>query len=84
MALRTMARSRDRRTTAFGAFGLFYLGGVQYFIYVPLFTRLFPNAAAFAGKPPPPPPPTPPSSSNPNRGHNRRLLSTWPYTWPYT
>ena len=49
---------------AFGSFGLFYLGGVQYFIYVPLFSRLFPNAAAFAGKPKP--------RSNPNRGHGRR------------
>jgi len=39
-----------KRTAAFGSFGLFYLGGVQYFIYVPLFSRMFPNAAAFAGK----------------------------------
>lgn len=39
-----------KRTIAFGSFGLFYLGGVQYFIYVPLFSRIFPNAAAFAGK----------------------------------
>ena len=39
-----------RRTTAFGAFGLLYLGGVQYYIYVPLFSRLFPNAASFAGE----------------------------------
>lgn len=39
-----------KRTTAFGAFGLFYLGGVQYYIYVPLFSRLFPNAASFAAK----------------------------------
>ena len=54
---------RPRRTVAFGSFGLFYLGGVQYFIYVPLFSRLFPNAAAFAGKPKP--------RSNPNRGHGR-------------
>jgi len=40
-----------RRTLAFGTFGLFYLGGVQYCLYVPVFTRLFPNAAAFAAKP---------------------------------
>ena len=40
-----------RRTVAFGSFGLFYLGGVQYFIYVPVFSRLFPGAAAFAAKP---------------------------------
>ena len=26
-----------KRTTTFAAFGLFYLGGVQYMIYVPLF-----------------------------------------------
>lgn len=39
-----------RRNIAFGSFGLFYLGGVQYMIYVPLFSRLFPNAATFAGK----------------------------------
>ena len=39
-----------RRNVAFGSFGLFYLGGVQYFIYVPLFSRLFPNAASFAAK----------------------------------
>jgi poly(A) polymerase Pap1 len=40
-----------RRNSAFAAFGLFYLGGVQYAIYVPIFSRLFPNAAAFAAKP---------------------------------
>ena len=40
-----------RRTTAFGTFGLFYLGGVQYALYVPIYQRLFPNAAAFAAKP---------------------------------
>jgi len=39
-----------KRTIAFGSFGLFYLGGVQYLLYVPVFSRLFPNAAAFAGK----------------------------------
>ena len=39
-----------KRNIAFGTFGLFYLGGVQYMIYVPLFSRLFPNAAAFSGK----------------------------------
>lgn len=39
-----------RRTAAFGSFGLIYLGGVQYVLYVPLFSRLFPNAAAFAAK----------------------------------
>jgi hypothetical protein len=40
-----------RRNAAFATFGFFYLGGVQYMIYVPLFGRLFPNAAAFASKP---------------------------------
>merc|ERR1719247_3523660 len=39
-----------RRNAAFGSFGLLYLGGVQYMIYVPLFSRLFPNAASFAAK----------------------------------
>ena len=39
-----------RRNAAFGTFGLLYLGGVQYMIYVPLFSRLFPGAAGFAGK----------------------------------
>mmetsp|Transcript_12949 Transcript_12949/g.20766 ORF Transcript_12949/g.20766 Transcript_12949/m.20766 type:complete len:408 (+) Transcript_12949:69-1292(+) len=40
-----------RRNSAFGLFGLLYLGGVQYFLYVPVFRRLFPNAEAFATKP---------------------------------
>lgn len=39
-----------KRNMAFGTFGLLYLGGVQYVIYVPLFSRLFPNAAAFSAK----------------------------------
>jgi len=39
-----------KRNIAFGTFGLFYLGGVQYMLYVPLFSRLFPNAASFASK----------------------------------
>ena len=39
-----------KRNIAFGTFGLFYLGGVQYMIYVPLFSRLFPSAAAFSAK----------------------------------
>jgi len=38
------------RNMAFATFGCIYLGGVQYMIYVPLFSRLFPNAASFAGK----------------------------------
>uniref|UniRef100_A0A7S2IVA5 ACT domain-containing protein n=1 Tax=Haptolina brevifila TaxID=156173 RepID=A0A7S2IVA5_9EUKA len=39
-----------KRNIAFGTFGLFYLGGVQYILYVPIFSRLFPNAASFAAK----------------------------------
>jgi len=39
-----------RRTSAFASFGLFYLGGVQYALYVPVFSRLFPGAASFASK----------------------------------
>merc|ERR1719393_1094964 len=39
-----------KRNIAFGSFGLFYLGVVQYMLYVPIFGRLFPNAASFAGK----------------------------------
>jgi hypothetical protein len=38
------------RNLAFASFGLFYLGGVQYLLYVPIFSRIFPNAASFAGK----------------------------------
>lgn len=40
-----------RRNGAFAAFGFLYLGGVQYTLYVPIFARLFPNAASFAAKP---------------------------------
>lgn len=40
-----------RRNAAFTLFGFVYLGGVQYALYVPLFGRLFPNAASFAAKP---------------------------------
>jgi hypothetical protein len=40
-----------RRNAAFAGFGFFYLGGVQYALYVPIFSRLFPGAAAFALKP---------------------------------
>lgn len=39
-----------KRNAAFATFGFIYLGGVQYAIYVPLFGRLFPGAAAFAAK----------------------------------
>lgn len=40
-----------KRNAAFAAFGFVYLGGVQYTLYVPVFGRLFPKAAAFAAKP---------------------------------
>ena len=41
-----------RRSLLFFLWGAGYLGGVQYFVYVHLFTRLlFPSAAAFAAKP---------------------------------
>lgn len=39
-----------RRNAAFASFGFFYLGGVQYALYVPIFGRMFPNAAGFAAK----------------------------------
>lgn len=40
-----------KRNVAFASFGLFYLGGVQYALYVNIFQRLFPRAASFAAKP---------------------------------
>jgi hypothetical protein len=40
-----------KRNAAFATFGCFYLGGVQYMLYVPVFGRIFPNAASFAAKP---------------------------------
>jgi hypothetical protein len=40
-----------RRNSAFALFGCFYLGGVQYALYVPIFGRMFPKAAEFATKP---------------------------------
>ncbi|KAJ8598696.1 hypothetical protein CTAYLR_003109 [Chrysophaeum taylorii] len=40
-----------RRNASFAAFGFGYLGIVQYTLYVPVFGRLFPGAAAFAAKP---------------------------------
>jgi len=40
-----------KRNAAFATFGCFYLGGVQYALYVPVFGRIFPNAAKFAAKP---------------------------------
>mmetsp|Transcript_30328 Transcript_30328/g.66513 ORF Transcript_30328/g.66513 Transcript_30328/m.66513 type:complete len:419 (-) Transcript_30328:464-1720(-) len=40
-----------RRNSTFALFGLVYLGGIQYALYVPVFGRLFPTAAAFAAAP---------------------------------
>ena len=40
-----------KRNATFATFGLVYLGGVQYSIYVPFFSRLFPGAKAFAAAP---------------------------------
>ena len=40
-----------RRNAMFGLWGLGYLGFVQYMIYVPGFTRLFPSVPAFVAKP---------------------------------
>jgi len=40
-----------RRNGTFALFGLVYLGGVQYTLYVPIFSRLFPAAEAFAAAP---------------------------------
>lgn len=39
------------RNGTFALFGLGYLGGVQYSIYVPFFSRLFPGAASYAAAP---------------------------------
>lgn len=39
-----------KRNLAFATFGFVYLGGVQYALYVPIFGRIFPNAASFASK----------------------------------
>jgi len=40
-----------RRNGTFAAFGFFYLGMVQYTLYVPIFSRMFPGAAAYAAAP---------------------------------
>ena len=53
--VQTQVEKRERidwkRNSTFALFGLGYLGGVQYAIYVPLFQRLFPGAAAYAAAP---------------------------------
>ena len=40
-----------KRNATFATFGCFYLGGVQYFLYVPVFTRLFPHTKKFSELP---------------------------------
>ncbi|KAL3811060.1 hypothetical protein ACHAXA_004571 [Cyclostephanos tholiformis] len=40
-----------KRNAAFATFGFFYLGGVQYALYVPIFGKLFPHASKFASMP---------------------------------
>ena len=53
--VQTQIEQRERvdwvRNGTFATFGFFYLGGVQYAIYVPIFSRLFPSAAAYAALP---------------------------------
>lgn len=53
--VQTQVEKRERidwkRNATFATFGLVYLGGVQYAIYVPLFSRIFPNAASYAAAP---------------------------------
>ena len=53
--VQTQIEGRERvdwvRNGTFATFGFFYLGGVQYAIYVPMFSRLFPSAAAYAALP---------------------------------
>ncbi|GMI49417.1 hypothetical protein ScalyP_jg11595 [Parmales sp. scaly parma] len=39
-----------KRNASFATFGMLYLGGVQYALYVPIMGRVFPNAAKFAAK----------------------------------
>ncbi|GMH97277.1 hypothetical protein TrVE_jg6342 [Triparma verrucosa] len=39
-----------RRNAAFATFGCFYLGGVQYGLYVKLFRKWFPTSTTFPGK----------------------------------
>ena len=53
--VQTQIEKRERidwvRNGTFASFGFFYLGGVQYALYVPIFSRLFPGAAAYAALP---------------------------------
>jgi len=39
-----------RRNAAFASFGCFYLGGVQYGLYVKVFRKMFPTSTTFPGK----------------------------------
>jgi len=45
---KTLEQVDWRRNLSFSLFGCFYLGGMQYALYVPVFSRLFPNAEKFA------------------------------------
>lgn len=53
LLVQTTVEKRDtidwRRNAAFASFGCFYLGGVQYLLYVPVFKRFFPTAGEFSG-----------------------------------
>jgi len=40
-----------KRSTAFACFGFFYVGIVQWFLYVTIFTAICPNAISFANEP---------------------------------
>jgi hypothetical protein len=55
LLVQVVVEKRDKvdwkRNAAFATFGCFYLGGVQYALYVPVFGRLFPRAASFAAMP---------------------------------
>lgn len=40
-----------KRNATFATFGCFYLGGVQYAIYVPFFSKVFPHTKRFTELP---------------------------------
>ena len=46
----TLAVVSHSQPSAFATFGCFYLGGVQYLLYVPVFRRVFPTAGSFSEK----------------------------------
>lgn len=51
VAIEKRERIDWKRNATFATFGLVYLGGVQYSLYVPIFSRIFPGAKAFASAP---------------------------------